>query len=287
VGEINSFGKIRRNKMIYLITGGTGTFGRALLGRLLNSDATEIRIFSRDESKQHEMKQEIKDNRVTYWIGDVRNPESLIEVMQGVDYVFHAAAMKHVWSCEEFPMESIATNVIGTANVIEAAIRAKVYKFILLSSDKAVYPVGVMGACKFLAEKVMLSKAKGKTILCGVRFGNLIDSRGSVLGVWRKQIAAGQACTLTDPNATRFIMSLDQAMDLVEYMIDEGKQGEIKVYEAKTCTVRELYMAVSGNKNSYKFIGLQPGEKMHEYLTEDLSSETAERFTYDELKEMI
>ena len=204
--------------MIYLITGGTGTFGQALLRRLLNSDVTEIRIFSRDESKQFEMQQEIRDGRVTYWIGDIRHGSSLNLAMHGVDYVFHAAAMKHVWSCEQFPLEAVATNVHGTSNVIEACIRARVKKFILLSSDKAVYPVGVMGITKALAEKIMISRSKtsGETILCGVRFGNLINSRGSVLGVWRKQMADGVPCTLTDPNATRFIMTVEQAMDLVE-----------------------------------------------------------------------
>jgi UDP-N-acetylglucosamine 4,6-dehydratase/5-epimerase len=273
--------------MIYLITGATGTFGRALISRLLESNQTaEIRAFSRDEQKQFDMQQEIKDSRVTYWIGDVRNPASLKAPMQGVDYVFHAAAMKHVGSCEAFPLEAIATNVQGTANVIEAAIEAKVYKLILLSSDKAVYPVGVMGACKFLAERILLSKVNKTTILCGVRFGNLINSRGSVVWVWRKQLLNG-VCTLTDPDATRFIMTIEQALDLVMFMFDEGKSGEIKVYEAKTCTVRELFMAVSGNEHPYKITGLRPGEKKHEYLTEDLSSETGERFTIEQLKEML
>ena len=274
--------------MIYAIVGGTGTFGRALLDRLLTFRETkEVRIFSRDEQKQFDMQQEIKDKRVTYWIGDVRNPASLKAPMQGVHYVFHAAAMKHVHTCEAFPMEAIATNVQGTANVIEAAIEAKVYKLILLSSDKAVYPVGVMGACKFLAEKILLSKVNKTTILCGVRFGNLINSRGSVVGVWRKRLADGVPCTLTNPDATRFIMTIEQALDLVMFMFDEGKSGEIKVYEAKSCTVRELFMAVSDNEHPYKITGLRPGEKKHEYLTEDLSSETAERFSINELKEML
>jgi UDP-glucose 4-epimerase len=275
--------------MIYLITGGTGTFGQALLRRLLNTDATEIRVFSRDEQKQHEMQQEIKDERVTYWIGDVRHGSSLTVAMQGVDYVFHAAALKHVGSCEQFPLEAVATNVHGTANVIEACIRAKVKKFILLSSDKAVYPVGVMGITKALAEKVMVNRSKtsGETILCGVRFGNLINSRGSVLGIWRKQIADGEPCTLTDPNATRFIMTIEQAMDLVMQVFVTGKQGEIEIYPAKTCTVLELFKAVSQNGRPYKFTGLRLGEKLHEYLTEDLCSETAERFTDVELFTLI
>jgi UDP-N-acetylglucosamine 4,6-dehydratase len=275
--------------MIYLLTGGTGTFGQALLRRLLNSDVKEIRVFSRDEQKQHEMKQEIRDFRVTYWIGDVRNPASLTDAMRGVNYIFHTAAMKHVGSCEDFPLESIATNVIGTANVIDAAISANVYKFILLSSDKAVYPVGVMGACKFLAERVMLSKSKhSKTILCGVRFGNLINSRGSVLGVWRKQLENGIPCTLTDPDATRFIMTIEQAMDLVMEMFDTGDQGEIKVFNAKVSTVMQLYKAfLNGRPMVYKIIGLQTGEKMHEYLTEDICSEKSERLSETELKSML
>lgn len=288
--------------MIYLITGGTGTFGQALLKRLLNSSkfvtdkfsgetmlnvnyATEIRVFSRDETKQFFMKQEIKDERVKYFIGDVRNPESLTEPMQGVDYVFHAAAMKHVWSCEQFPLEAMATNVTGTANVINEAIKAKVKKLVLLSSDKAVFPVGVMGATKFMAEKLI--KRKSETVLCAVRFGNLINSRGSVLGVWRKQMAAGEPCTLTDPDATRFIMTLEQAMDTVERVIKDCTPGSINHYLAKSCTVRELFMAVSENRHPYKFIGLQPGEKKHEYLTEDYCSETAPRLTLNEIKEMI
>jgi UDP-N-acetylglucosamine 4,6-dehydratase len=273
--------------MIYLITGGTGTFGQALLRRLLNSEAKEIRVFSRDESKQFDMKQEIKDERVKYFIGDVRNPASLTEAMQGVDYVFHAAAMKHVWSCEQFPMEAVATNVQGTANVIEAAIQAKVKKFILLSSDKAVYPVGVMGATKFLAEKLL--NRKSETVLCGVRFGNLINSRGSVLGVWRKQLSDGVPCTLTDPNATRFVMTVEQAMDLVMEVFEEGVNGEMYIYEAKTCTVGELFNALSGfgYRERVKITGLQPGEKMHEYLTEEMCSENAERLTETELKQMI
>lgn len=273
--------------MIYLITGGTGTFGRALLSRLLESDVKEIRIFSRDEAKQHEMKQEIKDKRVKYYIGDVRNAASLTEPVRGVDYVFHAAAMKHVWSCEQFPIESIATNVIGTVNVIDAAIAAGAKKFILLSSDKAVYPVGVMGACKFLAEKVMQSKVNGNTILCGVRFGNLINSRGSVIGVWRKQIESAKPCTLTAPNATRFIMTVDQALSLIEDVIENGEDGKIYAYPAKACTVRDLYMAVSDNHQTYRIIGLQPGEKMHEYLSEELSSDKAEKLSIDEIKAML
>jgi len=273
--------------MIYLITGGTGTFGTALLKWLLINTEDEIRVLSRDETKQHELKQEISNERVSYYIGDVRNPASLIEPMKGVGLVFHAAAMKHVWSCEAFPMEAVATNIIGTVNVIDAAIAAGVYKLILLSSDKAVYPAGVMGACKFLAEKVMQSKMNGKTILCGVRFGNLINSRGSVIGVWRKQIESAKPCTLTEPNATRFIMTVDQALSLIEDVIENGEDGKIYAYPAKACTVRDLYMAVSDNHQTYRIIGLQPGEKMHEYLSEELSSDKAEKLNINEIKAML
>ena len=275
--------------MKYLITGGTGTFGRALTDRLISfEDATEIRIFSRDEAKQHDMMQEITDSRVKYFIGDVRNRESLKEPMRGVDYVFHAAAMKHVWSCEQFPLEAFATNVTGTANTIDAAIEAGVKKYILLSSDKAVYPVGVMGATKFLAERVLLSKMfNTTTTMYGVRFGNLINSRGSVVGVWRKQLSKGRSCAMTDPSATRFIMTIEQALDLVERVFHNDEPGEIKIYEAKACTVRDLFIAVTGTNDNYRIIGLQPGEKKHEWLTEELCSEDAERFTIDELRAML
>lgn len=276
--------------MRYLITGGTGTFGRALLDRLLTKrNTSEVRIFSRDEAKQFDMQLAIKDKRVRYFLGDVRDRDSIVTAMSDVHYVFHAAALKHVHSCEAFPLEAIKTNTIGTANVIDVAIQAGVKKFILLSSDKAVYPVGVMGATKFLAERVMMAKSinSGKTVLCGVRFGNLINSRGSVLGVWREQIKNGEPCTITHQDATRFIMTLDMAMDLVEYMITDGTNGQMEIYQAKACNLLDLYRAATEDKHKCVKVGLRLGEKMHEYLNEELSSDKVVRMSVEEIKTML
>lgn len=272
--------------MIYLITGGTGTFGRAMVERLLKTDAEEIRVFSRDEAKQHTMKLEIKDDRVKYFIGDVRNRDSLTAAIWNVDYVFHAAAMKHVWSCEQFPWEAILTNVLGTKCVIEACHMANVKKFILLSSDKAVYPSSVMGMTKALAEKLLC--LKGSTTLCGVRFGNLINSRGSVIEVWKRQKERGESYTVTDLNATRFISTIEQAVNHVMDIFDTGFNDVVYPLRTEATTVRNLLLAFSNKLyTDVNETGLQPGEKMHEWLDEYTCSDRAAQYTPDELKEMI
>jgi len=276
--------------MKYLITGGTGTFGRAVLERLLISDrVSEIRIFSRDESKQDDMKLEYKDDRIKYYIGDVRDKHSVDAAMQGVHYVFHAAAMKQIGSCEQFPIEAIRTNVYGTANVMDEAIRHKVACCVLLSSDKAVNPVGAMGFTKALAEKVMITKSHtaGDTVLCATRFGNLINSRNSVIPLWRKQMKAGDPVTVTDWNMTRFVMTIAEAVDLVLFAFHKGRNGEVITPVSKACTVRNLFEAVCGCYKPVKLMGAREGERMHEYLTEDYCSDRAERLTVKQLIELI
>ena len=278
--------------MKYLITGGTGTFGRAFMGRLLKTDGVdEIRIFSRDEAKQWEMKHSVKDDRVRYYIGDVRNKSSLRDAIMGVDVVFHAAAMKHVWSCEQFPEEAFKTNVDGTLNVIDMAIVYRVGKFILLSSDKAVFPTGVMGMTKALAEKAMIAKSRNSldTTLCAVRFGNIIDSRGNVIDVWNGQRLRGEALTVTEPSATRFFMTTEEAMNTVAHAVMIGASGEITLPECKAASMMELHEAYKSlwDYDRVEFTGMTAGEKLHEWLDDETCSWHAKKLTKSELKGMI
>lgn len=275
--------------MKYLITGGTGTFGRALLEMLLKTEAEEIRIFSRDETKQWRMMQEYQDERIKYYIGDVREAGTLDEAMRGGDVVFHAAAMKHVGSCEAFPDEAIKTNVTGTQNAINIAIANKVPFFVLISTDKAVYPISTMGATKLLAENLVINAAKKQkaTLLTVIRFGNLINSRGSVTELWTRQIKKGEACTITNPDATRFFITVK---DAIEFAVNEMnyRHGQIVHPPMKAESVWNLFLSFDyEGRHQIKNIGLHPGERMHEFITAEESSEFAERYTRDELKKMI
>jgi UDP-N-acetylglucosamine 4,6-dehydratase len=256
-----------------LITGGTGSFGNAVLKRFLHTDIKEIRIFSRDEKKQEDMRIELKSSKVKFYIGDVRTYDSLQSVMQGVDYVFNAAALKQVPSCEFYPMEAVRTNVLGTENILNAALANKVKKVICLSTDKAVYPINAMGISKAMMEKLMVAKARTtdveRTILCGTRYGNVMASRGSVIPLFIKQIKAGVPMTVTDPNMTRFLMSLDDAIDLVVHAFQHAQQGDIFVQKAPACTIYDLALALKNifqSKNEIEIIGTRHGEKLYETL---------------------
>lgn len=254
-----------------LITGGTGSFGNAVLKRFLDSDIREIRIFSRDEKKQDDMRNEYKNDKIKYFIGNVRDYNSLEPCLEGVDYVFHAAALKQVPSCEFFPWEAARTNVIGTENLINAAIRQKVKKVICLSTDKAVYPINAMGICKALMEKVMVAKSRSSngTTLMGTRYGNVIASRGSVIPLFISQIKNGQPLTVTDPNMSRFMMSLDSAVDLVLFAYEHGNAGEIFVQKAPAATIHDIAVAVKElfeADNEIHIIGTRHGEKLYETL---------------------
>ncbi len=261
-----------------LITGGTGSFGNAVLNRFLDTDIGEIRIFSRDEKKQDDMRHEFQAkcpevaDKIKFYIGDVRNLDSCRGAMCGVDYIFHAAALKQVPSCEFFPMEAVKTNIIGTDNVLTAAIEAGVECVICLSTDKAAYPVNAMGTSKAMEEKVAVAKSRssGKTKICCTRYGNVMCSRGSVIPLWIDQIKAGNPITITDPNMTRFIMSLDEAVDLVLFAFEHGENGDILVQKAPACTIKTQAEAVcelfGGDKEAIKVIGIRHGEKMYETL---------------------
>ena len=258
---------------ILLITGGTGSFGNAVLERFLHTEVKEIRIFSRDEKKQEDMRIKLKSNKVKFYIGNVREYESIDSAMRGVDYVFHAAALKQVPSCEFYPMEAVRTNVLGTENVLNAAINNKVKKLIVLSTDKAVYPINAMGTSKAMMEKLMVAKsrtvAEGTTILCGTRYGNVIASRGSVVPLFVNQIKNRQPLTVTDPKMTRFMMSMEGAIDLVLYAFKHARQGDIFVKKASACTVGDLAHALKelfGAKNKIEIIGTRHGEKLYETL---------------------
>lgn len=258
---------------IVLITGGTGSFGNAALKRLLETDIKEIRIFSRDEKKQDDMRHEYNDPRIKYFIGDVRNLASVNNAVSGVDYIFHAAALKQVPSCEFYPMEAINTNAIGADNVLTAAISAGVKKVVVLSTDKAVYPINAMGMSKALMEKIMIAKARlcdpKKTVLCGTRYGNVIASRGSVIPLFIHQIKTGKPLTITDPEMTRFMMTLDEAIDLVLYAFKHAKPGDIFVRKAPATTIGTLASALKkifNAKNPVKIIGTRHGEKLYETL---------------------
>ena len=268
-------------KKTLLITGGTGSFGNAVLNRFLTTDIGEIRIFSRDEKKQDDMRHEYQAKypeyaeKIKFYIGDVRNIDSIRPAMVGVDYIFHAAALKQVPSCEFFPMEAVRTNVIGTENVLTAAIDAGVKNVVCLSTDKAAYPVNAMGTSKAMMEKVIVAKSRtvdpAKTKICCTRYGNVMCSRGSVIPLWIDQIRAGKPITITDPTMTRFIMSLDEAVDLVLFAFEYGTSGDILVQKAPACTIETQAKAVvelfdPEQKTEIKIIGIRHGEKMYETL---------------------
>jgi len=256
-----------------LITGGTGTFGNAALKRFLNSEVEQIRIFSRDEKKQEDMRIHYKDPRLKFYIGDVRSLSSVMTAMEGVDYVFHAAALKQVPSCEFYPMEAIRTNAIGADNVLTAAITSGVKKVVILSTDKAVYPINAMGMSKALMEKIMVAKARlanpAKTVFCGTRYGNVMASRGSVIPLFISQIKEGKPITITDPTMTRFMMTIDDAIDLVLYAFENGKPGDMFVQKAPAATIETLASALKKlfkADNPIKIIGTRHGEKLFETL---------------------
>ncbi len=260
-----------------LITGGTGSFGNAVLNRFLSTDIGQIRIFSRDEKKQDDMRHEFQQNfpeyaeKIRFYIGDVRDPASIKNAMYGVDYVFHAAALKQVPSCEFFPIEAVRTNVIGTENVLDAAIDAGVKNVIALSTDKAAYPVNAMGMSKAMMEKVVVAKSRNvkETNICCTRYGNVLCSRGSVVPLWIEQIRAGKPITITEPSMTRFVMSLEEAVDLVLFAFENGERGDILVQKAPACTIETLAKAVCeifSPETEIKVIGIRHGEKMYETL---------------------
>ena len=258
---------------VLLITGGTGSFGNAVLKRFLNSDLKEIRIFSRDEKKQDDMRKKYSNDKLKFYIGDVRDAHSVQEAMKGVDYVFHAAALKQVPSCEFFPLQAVQTNIIGTGNVLDAAIENKVKKVIVLSTDKAAYPINAMGMSKALMEKVAVAKGRNVgengTIICRTRYGNVMGSRGSVIPLFRKQIKEGNPLTITNPEMTRFMMTLNDAVDLVIYAFEHGKQGDLFVQKAPAATIETLAQAVCKMENveeNIKHIGTRHGEKLYEVL---------------------
>lgn len=261
-----------KNKTL-LITGGTGSFGNAVLNRFLDTDIKEIRIFSRDEKKQHDMRTQLQDNKVKFYIGDVRDYDSIDRAMQGVDYVFHAAALKQVPSCEFFPLEAAKTNVFGTQNTIDAAVANGVEKVICLSTDKAAYPINAMGISKALMEKVAIAASRNvpgdKTTICLTRYGNVMASRGSVIPLFVEQIKEGSPLTVTDPQMTRFLMSLEDAVDLVLFAFKNGKQGDLFVNKAPASTIGDLAEAIRdifNADNEIKVIGTRHGEKLYETL---------------------
>lgn len=256
-----------------LITGGTGSFGNAVLKRFLHTDIGEIRIFSRDEKKQDDMRKAYKNDKIKFYIGDVRDLASIKNAMYGVDYIFHAAALKQVPSCEFFPLEAVKTNIIGTDNVLTAAIEAGVKKVICLSTDKAAYPINAMGISKAMMEKVFVAKSQtvdpNKTLICGTRYGNVMASRGSVIPLFVEQVKSGQPLTITDPNMTRFLMSLEEAVELVAFAFENGNAGDIMVQKAPASTVGDLAQGVKelfDADNEIKIIGTRHGEKLCETL---------------------
>ena len=256
-----------------MITGGTGSFGNTVLKRFLSTEVREIRIFSRDEKKQEEMRIALNNPKLKFYIGDVRDYASISQAMKGVDYVFHAAALKQVPSCEFYPMEAVRTNVIGTENVMNAATANGVKRVVVLSTDKAVYPINAMGISKAMAEKLMVAKARmqreGETVFCATRYGNVMASRGSVIPLFVQQLKEGKPLTVTDPNMTRFLMSLEDSVDLVLYAYEHGQQGDIFVQKAPASTVSDLAEALTemfGGKEKALIIGTRHGEKLYESL---------------------
>ena len=261
------------NNKVLMITGGTGSFGNAVSKRFLSTDVSEIRIFSRDEKKQEDMRIALNNPKLKFYIGDVRDYESISQAMKGVDYVFHAAALKQVPSCEFYPMEAVRTNVIGTQNVLSAATANGIKRLVLLSTDKAVYPINAMGISKALAEKLMVAKSRmqrvGDPVFCATRYGNVMASRGSVIPLFISQIKEGKPLTITDPNMTRFLMSLKDSVDLVLYAYEHGQQGDIFVQKAPASTVGDLAQAITelfGGKEEVRIIGTRHGEKLYESL---------------------
>jgi UDP-N-acetylglucosamine 4,6-dehydratase len=261
------------NNKVLMITGGTGSFGNTVLNRFLDTEVKEIRIFSRDEKKQEDMRIGLNNDKVKFYIGDVRDPDSLAQAMIGVDFVFHAAALKQVPSCEFYPMEAVRTNVIGTENVLNAAIAAKVRRVVVLSTDKAVYPINAMGISKAMAEKLMVAKSRtipqGGTVICATRYGNVMASRGSVIPLFIKQLQSGFPVTVTDPAMTRFLMSLEDSVDLVLHAFEHAQQGDLFVQKAPASTVGDLAQALKELFNvdtPMKIIGTRHGEKLYESL---------------------
>ena len=258
---------------VLLITGGTGSFGNAVLNRFLHSDFAEIRVFSRDEKKQEDMRIALKSNKVKFYIGDVREYDSVHDALRGVDYVFHAAALKQVPSCEFYPMEALRTNVQGAENVMRASIANAVKRCVVLSTDKAVYPINAMGISKAMMEKVMVAKSRlcdpGKTVLSATRYGNVMASRGSVIPLFLSQLQGGKPLTITDPNMTRFLMTLEESVDLVLYAFEHAQPGDIFVQKAPASTVGDLAHAMNEllqGANDIKIIGTRHGEKLYESL---------------------
>ena len=276
------------NDKVLLITGGTGSFGNAVLRRFLNADFKEIRIFSRDEKKQEDMRVNLNNEKIKFFIGDVRDYDSIYNAMNGVNFVFHAAALKQVPSCEFYPMEAVKTNIIGADNVISAAIKRKVERVVVLSTDKAVYPINAMGMSKAMMERLMVAKARmqrnDETILCATRYGNVMASRGSVIPLFVNQIIDNKELTITDPEMTRFLMSLDDSVDLVIHAFENAKQGDIFVQKAPASTVKVLAEALIDlfdAKSKIKIIGTRHGEKLYESLLsrEEMSkAETMEQY---------
>ena len=263
-----------------MITGGTGSFGNAVLDRFLDTDIGEIRIFSRDEKKQDDMRKKYKNDKIKFYIGDVRDLASVANAMSGVDYIFHAAALKQVPSCEFFPLEAVKTNILGTNNVLEAAVAAGVKKIVCLSTDKAAYPINAMGISKAMMEKVIIAKARtlpqDQTTICVTRYGNVMCSRGSVIPLFIDQIQSGQDITITNPNMTRFLMGLDEAVDLVLFAFEHACPGDLFIKKAPAGTIADLAGAVCdlfGPETNVKYIGIRHGEKMSETLM------TAEEFS--------
>lgn len=261
-----------KNKVL-MITGGTGSFGNTVLKRFLLTDVLEIRIFSRDEKKQEEMRLKLNNPKLKFYIGDVRDYDSIYQAMKGVNYVFHAAALKQVPSCEFYPMEALRTNVLGSENVMNAAIATGVSRVVMLSTDKAVYPINAMGISKAMMEKLMVAKArmqnKDETVICATRYGNVMASRGSVIPLFVSQIKEGKSLTVTDPNMTRFLMSLEDSVDLVLYAFEHGKQGDIFVQKAPASTLDDLAQALKSlfaSTSSIRIIGTRHGEKLYESL---------------------
>jgi UDP-N-acetylglucosamine 4,6-dehydratase len=261
------------NNKVLMITGGTGSFGHTVLKRVLATDVQEIRIFSRDEKKQEEMRIELNHSKLKFYIGDVREYDSVSQAMKGVDYVFHASALKQVPSCEFYPMEAVRTNVLGTENVMNAATANRVKRLVVLSTDKAVYPINAMGISKAMAEKLMVAKARtqreNETVLCATRYGNVMASRGSVIPLFVSQLKEGKPLTVTDPNMTRFLMSLEDSVDLVLYAFKHGEQGDLFVQKAPASTVADLAQALKEifkKDNPVRIIGTRHGEKLYESL---------------------
>lgn len=261
------------NNNVLMITGGTGSFGNTVLKRFLSTDVGEIRIFSRDEKKQEDMRIELANDKVKFYIGDVRDYDSLSQAMDGVDYIFHAAALKQVPSCEFYPMEAVRTNVLGTENVLNAAIANKVKRVVVLSTDKAVYPINAMGISKAMAEKLLVAKSRmlgsSNTVICATRYGNVMASRGSVIPLFINQLRSGEPLTVTDPHMTRFLMSLEDSVDLVLHAFEHGRQGDIFIQKAPASTLADLAQALKelfGRDNPTKIIGTRHGEKLYESL---------------------